>query len=381
MKKKGLIISTIVMVVVLIASLTTATYAWFNASSFAAVDQIALNVGAASSVAIGVKSANNADTSQASYMSGQVSYGSDGLWADGNNVLGSSISTGLTLNISAAVGSGASGYHYTAIAETALISGNYIELSGNEYVWKDGNTANTTLWTFNSGNSTYVQVNTTTPYSSSTTYYTRADAAREMDATYNAAHSLYKALGDSFASLDVPEDAIINGYSTDPAHTAGDTDVLDFAMAINPVKAGIYGTFCVITIKPTGNFVGMASAIWADITTPNHSATGIDLFDLLGTAAHWDTSNTGEYKFYFMIDTVSGTEMTANDATVTPFSLRLFVSGYDEDCLRSATGTGATIDIQFYGVTKSGSNYIYGDGEYNNDTLKGVQAITGFAHA
>ena len=33
MKKKGLIISTIVMVVVLIASLTTATYAWFNASS------------------------------------------------------------------------------------------------------------------------------------------------------------------------------------------------------------------------------------------------------------------------------------------------------------------------------------------------------------
>ena len=33
MKKKGLIISTVVMVVVLIASLTTATYAWFTASS------------------------------------------------------------------------------------------------------------------------------------------------------------------------------------------------------------------------------------------------------------------------------------------------------------------------------------------------------------
>lgn len=29
MKKKGLIISTVVMVVILIASLTTATYAWF----------------------------------------------------------------------------------------------------------------------------------------------------------------------------------------------------------------------------------------------------------------------------------------------------------------------------------------------------------------
>ena len=33
MKKKGLIISTVVMVVVLIASLTTATYAWFTAAS------------------------------------------------------------------------------------------------------------------------------------------------------------------------------------------------------------------------------------------------------------------------------------------------------------------------------------------------------------
>ena len=33
MKKKGLIISTVVMVVVLIASLTTATYAWFTASN------------------------------------------------------------------------------------------------------------------------------------------------------------------------------------------------------------------------------------------------------------------------------------------------------------------------------------------------------------
>ena len=33
MKKKGLIISTVVMVVVLIASLTTATYAWITGTS------------------------------------------------------------------------------------------------------------------------------------------------------------------------------------------------------------------------------------------------------------------------------------------------------------------------------------------------------------
>ncbi len=42
MKKKGLIISTVVMVVVLIASLTTATYAWFNSQAQATVDDLSI---------------------------------------------------------------------------------------------------------------------------------------------------------------------------------------------------------------------------------------------------------------------------------------------------------------------------------------------------
>ena len=47
MKKKGLIISTVVMVVVLIASLTTATYAWFSAQAQATVDDLAIETQAA----------------------------------------------------------------------------------------------------------------------------------------------------------------------------------------------------------------------------------------------------------------------------------------------------------------------------------------------
>ena len=47
MKKKGLIISTVVMVVVLIASLTTATYAWFSAQAQATVDDLAIETKAA----------------------------------------------------------------------------------------------------------------------------------------------------------------------------------------------------------------------------------------------------------------------------------------------------------------------------------------------
>lgn len=55
MKKKGLIISTVVMVVVLIASLTTATYAWFTAASTVQVNDIALSVKSSAQVNVGVK--------------------------------------------------------------------------------------------------------------------------------------------------------------------------------------------------------------------------------------------------------------------------------------------------------------------------------------
>ncbi len=52
MKKKGLIISTIVMVIVLIASLTTATYAWFTASASATISEMVINTAASKGLQI-----------------------------------------------------------------------------------------------------------------------------------------------------------------------------------------------------------------------------------------------------------------------------------------------------------------------------------------
>ena len=54
MKKKGLIIATIVMVLVLAVSLTTATYAWFTQSATSSIGNIALSVDAGSDVKIGL---------------------------------------------------------------------------------------------------------------------------------------------------------------------------------------------------------------------------------------------------------------------------------------------------------------------------------------
>ena len=55
MKKKGLIISTVVMVVVLIASLTTATYAWFTASNKTEISGFNVSVVSSNAVNIGMK--------------------------------------------------------------------------------------------------------------------------------------------------------------------------------------------------------------------------------------------------------------------------------------------------------------------------------------
>ena len=56
MKKKGLIISTVVMVVVLIAALTTATYAWFTTSNVTSISGFDVSVVSSNAVNIGLKS-------------------------------------------------------------------------------------------------------------------------------------------------------------------------------------------------------------------------------------------------------------------------------------------------------------------------------------
>ena len=76
MKKKGLIISTVVMVVVLIASLTTATYAWFTQSSVTSIDGFSLTVESSTALNIGLKANNTYDpnASTNAFYSGSCTY-------------------------------------------------------------------------------------------------------------------------------------------------------------------------------------------------------------------------------------------------------------------------------------------------------------------
>ena len=107
MKKKGLIISTVVMVVVLIASLTTATYAWFTASTVTSLNGFDVSVISANAVNIGVKTdfnhylkkdANTTPVSSDAFRTGTVKFSGatagtidTGSWADGSSGLSATL--------------------------------------------------------------------------------------------------------------------------------------------------------------------------------------------------------------------------------------------------------------------------------------------------
>ncbi len=99
MKKKGLIISTIVMVIVLIASLTTATYAWFTASNATTIDGFNVEITSSNAVKIGVSTTYVENATQDSFFTGNVEYAAG---AEAGKVAGGTWTgtTGLSATIS-----------------------------------------------------------------------------------------------------------------------------------------------------------------------------------------------------------------------------------------------------------------------------------------
>lgn len=115
MKKKGLILATVVMVVVLVASLTTATYAWFNISQTTSIDGFNVSVEAGNIMNIGLNAQGytsyKPDASPDNFVSGQCEYvGGDagqfknGYWT-GSAGLGAAVSHNIAWSLqSKAVG-------------------------------------------------------------------------------------------------------------------------------------------------------------------------------------------------------------------------------------------------------------------------------------
>ena len=313
MKKKGLIISTVVMVVVLIASLTTATYAWFTAASKTEVTPIEFSVTTNSDLTIGVSKTNSINAGdtigQNLFLSGDgLNFNTtEGKWEGGSEGLGYSINTGLSL----------------AGMTKAVFTG--------------------------------------TPYDSS-----NADTTGTIDSalTPEGTWVMASGSGTSFVKSSV-EKAIANGNTE--SSIVG--NYLDVAFGVAASKQNVTKVKMVIGINPKqGNTVlGMNAAISYIVKIDNGDWSGIiDIYGEQNGSATTPITGTGSKTF----NPAEITGITWNPGAITKeitvygngtdkvvqgeihqIHIKLFINGKDPDCNNSAANVASQITINFIADT------------------------------
>ena len=297
MKKKGLIISTVVMVVVLIASLTTATYAWFTASSKTAISDITVSVGAGSDVKIGVKTSNvyAAGATDDAFMSDTVEFaptatlasGSTGEWSAGTPGLGPNLTfENSTINVVKGIGTAA-----TDNATTADAAWN----TTNKVIKAEGSKGSTTI-----KNTEAAVVNTD-----------------YIDALLGVAATT-KGLKNIVCNITV--------NPTDTKLAIGMNAALHVRYRINDgewQEKDIYETATNATSKKNIN-----------TKVTNDQITGGELAD-------------GWKRFQITVAALQGEETELVVDKIYQLHLIIFMAGYDNDCNDNGTGVSSQIKIDF----------------------------------
>lgn len=356
MKKKGLIVATIVMVLVLAVSLTTATYAWFTVSGAAEVKTIGFQVGAASNLVIGVSKTNtyltggdkqwSAFTSDATVFTPSVDPTGRGSWSEGTEGLGLNIDTGLDLTtMEKAVysftdvqttGSGSELKITSATIDTYTKGANQTVSAGfkhsNTALKASGNGANIAAGSFEYAvkNKDYLDV-------------VFAVAANKPDVL---AFGCLITIDNQFLKTSLGMNAAIHiVYSTDGV-TYTELDLYGTNSAGSPNTAATAPTAPTVTIPATT--IGSTDYEAQDLTYATKYADG-------------DTSDNyraGDAALFIpLYKSTAGNQYAPTGIDgVQQLHLIIYICGPDSDCITAATGVGATIDIEFVSV---------GSAEYN----------------
>ena len=350
MKKKGLIISTVVMVVVLIASLTTATYAWFTAAGSATVNDISFGVTAASDLLIGVSKNNiyNASAGWDDFVADSTTYsdvvstGNRGTWTGATAGLGLSIDTGLSLgNLQKAVYS----FSGVKLADGTTDLANY--------------------------NATSNKIKEATQ-----TAYSRGSDATKVTTGLVKDGVILKAAGNG-TSVTVD--------SCEP--TVRNTDYLDVVFGVAPSKPDVLEFGCLISVDNAlaKTSLGMNAAIHVIYSTDGTNYSEYDIYGTnssntlhtamqaptvpsatIKTAADAETTKTvnytssveyvkGDANLWIPLRTAQhATDYSAVEAQgLKQLHLIIYICGPDGDCITSATGASALIKIEFIDINSS----------------------------
>ena len=315
MKKKGLIISTIVMVVVLIASLTTATYAWFNATSEVKVNDIELAITSNAAVNVGVRTSGARGTTS-SYQN----------------------------------------YKYETVQSTA---------TDNTLAW--GSSGTTGLGSVLQFQALNLSVNSALGTATGTAgNYVVNSTAFEYDTL--ASRTIVKAEAGTDSLTATTDQGKISVAQANK-------DYLDAIIGVEANKAGIKGMYVKVEVKTSDSksILGMNAALHfiifdeagkrvdfqpfgdAEYSAPKSAATATAASTAGGTVVYGDPNAEGDGQltstFYFWVaQTEAAAGFGRNGSAIHDFEIFAFVEGADADCNNNALGTSCTISISFDGT-------------------------------
>lgn len=407
MKKKGLIVATIVMVLVLAVSLTTATYAWFSSQASARVDDLQITTAAADGLQIAM---TNTPQSTEGMVSGDLDYelnrwtGNDGWgsflgftavqtatgqWEDAvAKVNGSGqTETGETLTYHTGVytvsghGSAQPGViyyvptktfakeHYSGTAPVRIPGTNYYTYNGTDtYTLVPGALAvNTDYYTLAEGAFSDTAVVATTETVNSEGFYvptgydgsTNPTGFEVAKANYNF-YELTMAITNTknitllgMGIVITPEGSSQIGAAsvTNPAMAAATRIELEFWKgADSPVEGTLMNGASAITsaIEPFGSY-----KLLGNNTMDANGYTG--------------KSNSGNYQIQI--------DGAADAGTVWFVTVRIWIEGTDPECKNSTAGSGYNVDIEFvYSNVAESPVLDYADA--NNDATANKYTVT-----
>ena len=339
MKKKGLIVATIVMVLVLAVSLTTATYAWFTVDAQATIDNLSITAEAIEGVEIAVKTTNG-DYSTG-YTFGDLAYeetpGSNWTSSDQNDGFGSlldfdQVDLGQITNAVTK----ATNTSLTVYTEDTSVVAGVTDVNGKWVISTDGQP---------------LQITTATTAVAGTKYYTTGSSV----------------VGSYYRPIGYDEDINPTGYFLVTPNVPA-ISYYDLPLAVKTTKeAKAIMVSLSLTSLATGSFnPGMAAATRVEITINGNTYLWEPYKNSTYTASGMQGYNAEEGTLSFVIaggDTITSTEHF-------DFQVKIWVEGTDPECRNATTvDTNFTVDFAFdwyesdctvgTDITKDGTTYTW----------------------
>ena len=341
MKKKGLIISTVVMVVVLIASLTTATYAQFSTQAEAKIENISITTTSTEGLQIGVITTNK-ETYTSGYTNGTITYNKTENFGseEGNDGWGTLADFS---NLKTSLGT----------VEDAVTLVTQQNITDGKYTGKVFKVA-----TFEQG--AVYELN------DSNKMVTSSDDSAQEGKTYYVADTSF-AVGSYLVPLAYDGNIEPTCYAIASANGDGTAKSADYLVLPIGVRAtmDVYAILCTITVTPDVTLIanqqykpGMAAACFITLFdgTKTQTVQAYPNVTKGASASTGDGKDATNWTYSFVVmgtkDKVI-TALTAKDITYT-----IWIEGEDDMCDNLTAGSGFSVDIA-YKYEKSAENLTY----------------------